>query len=127
MDPYFYEEDLFDKDSFEDASSEFCDDDIFESDSEFDRSVEMEIEKTLSTGQLNADQMAIALGFGEHITAKEESYDIDEDTDKENLKEVIKLGSLKEHEHHNTRSLSVFEQYINKITSGQCKGPWAQG
>lgn len=125
MDPDFYTED---HDHFEEGVEDEWSDNFFDnSDDLFDPFNELDIDGALHPGQLNADQLGIALAFGETLSDDRDVYDMDEDTDKENWEGVMKLYPL-QGAHHSTdaRSLSKFEQYINGITSGQLKGPWCR-
>lgn len=120
MDPDFYTEDLeFYSDGCSNENDPFDDiDQPLESD-EFDADIEKDIKESLYT---EADQIALAMGFGEFIVNDKKVYDIDENTDRENWEGAIKLCSLQKEKEHDQ---DKFEQYINGITSGQRKGPWA--
>lgn len=125
MDPDFYtEETVHCDDSFDEIYDNGLDDPFEDLDShfnfsDFDPDVEQEIKESLYPDQLDADQLALAMAFGEFTANENNPYDIDENTDKENWENTMRLYPL--HKQHN---LSTFEQYINGITSGQCKGPW---
>ena len=122
MDPVFctefYDNDLEEKcDEWDDK--ELCDewtDGFFENDTEQD---------PLQDSQLNADQMGLAMAFGEFASIQEKTYDVDENTDKENWKNAMSLCSLQDR-HNSTggQKLAEFEQYISNITSGKYNGPW---
>lgn len=110
----FYDDDLEEKcDGW--ADKEICDewtDSFFED----DRS---------ESDQLNADQMGLAMAFGEFASIQEKTYNIDENTDEENWKNAMNLCSLQDrHDSTSGQKLAKFEQYINNITSGKRKGPW---
>lgn len=93
--------------------------------SDFDTKIEQDIEESLYPDQLNADQLALAMGFGEFTANGKEVYSVDENTDKENWEKAMKLYPLHEQPgFDDNRSLSAFEQYVNSIISGQRKGPW---
>jgi len=126
MDPDFYtEDDVFHDDFEEEMGDEWSGNFFKNSDDLFTPFDELDIEDALYPDQLNADQLGVALAFGEILSEDRGVYDVDEDTDKENWEGVMKLYPLQEAHHStNARSLSRFEQYINGITSGQTKGPW---
>lgn len=117
-DPLFYNESL----SLEEPIDEDWPDNLFEDpDVSFD---DEESDDSLYPDHLNADQLGVAMAFGE-ATNNNSSYDVDENTDKENLEGVMKLYPLQGmYQSTKARSLSKFEQYINDITSGQLEGPW---
>lgn len=124
MDPDFYTEDSLFHDDFEEETETEWSDNFFESSNDLFTPFD-EIDNALYPDQLNADQLGTALAFGELLSEDKDKYNLDEDTDKENWEEVMKLYPLQGAYHSaDARSLSKFEQYINGITSGQLKGPW---
>ena len=120
----FYDNDLEEK-CDEWVDKEVCDewtDSFFENDTDYP---EQNIIDSLQNDQLNADQMGLAMAFGEFTSIQEKAYDIDENTDEENWKNAMNLCSLQDrHNSISGQKLAIFEQYINNITSGKCKGPW---
>jgi hypothetical protein len=123
MDPNFCTE--FYDDEFEEKCDEWADKEVCDewTDSFFEND-HLE-QDPLQSVQLNADQMGLAMAFGEFASIQERTYDIDEDTDKENWENAMSLCSLQDrHSPANGQKLAEFEQYINNITSGKCNGPW---
>lgn len=118
-DPLFYNE----SSSLEDPVAEDWSDNFFEDpDVPFD---DEESDGSLYPDHLNADQLGVAMAFGEAVNNNSNNYDVNENTDKENLEGVMKLYPLQGmYQSTKARSLSKFEQYINDITSGQLEGPW---
>lgn len=118
MDPDFcIEKTIFHDDSLEDTfGDEHSDwhDNLFEDDNSF----EQDIKDSL---QLSADQIGLAMSFGESIAEKK--YDIDENTDKENWEKTMELCPLP-NKYVNEQKMNTFEDYINNITSGYQNGPW---
>lgn len=113
IDPEFYNEEIS-----EEWSDNFFDD-IYDTPSDQDT------DESLHPDDLNADQLGLAMAFGEFVVDDRNEYDIDEDTDGENWEGVMELYPLQGVYHSkDARSLSKFEQYIDGITSGQFKGPW---
>lgn len=64
-----------------------------------------------------------ALAFADLLSAEKKTYEVDENTDKENWDTAMELCSLQERG-SNKRVLPDFEQYIEEILSGGQKGPW---
>ncbi|MCK4454376.1 hypothetical protein KAU51_03535 [Candidatus Parcubacteria bacterium] len=121
MDPDFYTEDVvFCDNDLDEICNDLFDDHEIDS-TDFDKRIEQDIEDSLYT---NADQLALAMGFGEFIVNGKEVYDVDENTDRENWRKAMKLYPLQGQ--YNSDNISTFEQYINEITSGQRKGPWVK-
>lgn len=117
----FYDNDLEEKcDEWDDK--EICDewtDGFFEDDTDYSEQGDI---NPSQNSQLNADQMGLAMAFGEFTSIQEKTYDVDEKTDKENWKNAMNLCSLQDR--HSEQKLAEFEQYINNITSGKYNGPW---
>ena len=101
------------EDVFEDEHSDWHDN-LFEDNNSFEQDIKDPL-------QLSADQIGLAMSFGESITEKE--YDVDENTDKENWEKVMELYPLP-NKYVNEQKIDKFEDYINNITSGYQKGPW---
>lgn len=123
MDPDFYNED---EAFYDDELDEICTEHHLDS-SDFDTNIEQDIKESLYSDQLDADQLALAMGFGEFVINGKKVYDVNEKTDRENWEGAMKLYPLQGQYNPDTISkLSGFEKYINEITSGQRKGPWVQ-
>lgn len=129
MDPDFHIEDntVFCADDDEDILNDVCED-VFDDHcpdpSDFDTNVEQGIKDSLYTARSEADQLALAMGFGEFIVNGKKVYDVDENTDRENWEKTMSLYPLQDQP--NSNNLNTFEHYINDITSGLHKGPWVQ-
>ena len=115
----FYDENLektcdnWSNDLFEDIDNSF---------DAFDTFIEQDV---VNSDPLSADQLGLAMAFGEFASIQEKTYDVDENTDEENWENAMNLCSLQDrHNSVHGQKLAVFEQYINDITSGKCKGPW---
>ncbi len=128
MDPNFCtEETAFYDDDLEEKCDEWADKKTWDewTDSFFENDTDYPEQDVLQNNQLNADQMGLAMAFGEFASIQKKTYDIDEDTDEENWENAMNLCSLQDrHSPTNKQKLAEFEQYINNITSGKCKGPW---
>ena len=126
MDPDFcIEEETFYDEELEGELDRACDDwneDFFRGVEDFDQ-FEHDADELLYPDHLNADQLGLAMAFGDLVSKDKEEYDVDEDTDDENWKNAMKLYPLQSR-YNTSQDLSGFEKYISGITSGQTKGPW---
>ena len=125
MDPEFYKDTEFYDEDLEKDLDEKCndwDEDFFREVEDFEK-FEHDVEELLYPDQLNADQIGLALAFGDLVTKDREAYGVDENTDKENWESAMKLYPLQSR-YNSTRNLSGFEKYIDGITSGRTEGPW---
>lgn len=116
----FYDEEL--ERDLDKACNNGCDEDFFRGIEDFDQ-FEHDTDELLYPDNLNADQIGLAMSFGEMVGKDREEYDVDENTDDENWKNTMKLYPLQS-KYNCSRTLSNFEEYINEITSGKINGPW---
>jgi hypothetical protein len=93
------------EDDYEDEREDDYDDDYDDRDLDvFDHACEDEPE-------LNVDSVGLALAFGETISDNDNKYDLDENTDEENMREASKYFGTQKVE----SNLRPFEEYVQQM------------
>ena len=103
-----------DYDDFEDMEDEFGDNNLFDDYDDIEEEIEEESKSEEDIGDLGPDELAIALAFGESIKDDNGKYDMDENTDKENMREALKYSK-----YSNKTNLRPFERYVKDICDGK--------
>lgn len=114
IDPNFFEDDDYSSDWYEHEEEE-C---IFDTFDQVVDNLEFDPEMQEPDGELDATSMGMALALAEAINdANDKKWDMDDNTDRENLEKVQALSSR--YASVNGKPLRPFEEYINDICTGQ--------